>query len=70
MNSNGSSMRFYALPIIGFLVMALSKITHGQMMTPSPSPAPFPPSNDSSTIDQGIAYILLLVALAVTYLFH
>ncbi|KMT03054.1 hypothetical protein BVRB_8g196160 [Beta vulgaris subsp. vulgaris] len=68
MNSNGPLMRFYALPIIGILIMAILKVAQGQMMVPSP--APLPPSNDGAAIDQGIAYFLLLLALAVTYLFH
>ncbi|GAB2245112.1 hypothetical protein Droror1_Dr00000605 [Drosera rotundifolia] len=34
---------------------------------PSPAPAP---SNDGSSIDQGVAYVLMLVALALTYLIH
>ncbi|KMT03050.1 hypothetical protein BVRB_8g196120 [Beta vulgaris subsp. vulgaris] len=67
MNSNGPLMRFYALPIIGILIMAIFKVAQGQMMVPSP--APLPP-NDGAAIDQGIAYVLLLLALAVTYLFH
>ncbi|CAO2822831.1 unnamed protein product [Amaranthus hypochondriacus] len=63
-----SSMRFYALPALGFMIMALMKVVEGQSM--APSPAALPPSSDSTTIDQGIAYVLLLVALAVTYLIH
>ncbi|KAL2925873.1 Arabinogalactan protein 16 [Bienertia sinuspersici] len=65
MNSNGQSMRFYALPIFGFLIMAFFKVSQAQPLPPAPAP-----SNDSTAIDQGIAYVLLLVALAVTYLFH
>ncbi|KAK9668366.1 hypothetical protein RND81_13G055400 [Saponaria officinalis] len=33
----------------------------------SPAPAP---TSDGTTIDQGIAYALMLVALALTYLIH
>ncbi|MBA0722631.1 hypothetical protein Golax_003290 [Gossypium laxum] len=36
-------------------------------MGSSPAPAP---SSDGTAIDQGIAYILLLLALAITYLIH
>nr|AGN92423.1 putative arabinogalactan protein 3 [Centaurium erythraea]UKD60032.1 arabinogalactan protein 3 [Centaurium erythraea] len=35
----------------------------------SPAPAPFATS-DGTAIDQGIAYLLMLVALALTYLIH
>ncbi|KAK8711331.1 hypothetical protein V6N13_146615 [Hibiscus sabdariffa] len=36
---------------------------------PAPAPAPSPTS-DGTSIDQGIAYILMLVALVLTYLIH
>ncbi|KAF5776243.1 putative arabinogalactan protein 16/20/22/41 [Helianthus annuus] len=35
----------------------------------SPAPAPAP-SNDGAAIDQGVAYVLMLVALALTYIIH
>ncbi|OMO75960.1 Arabinogalactan peptide, AGP [Corchorus capsularis] len=41
----------------------------GQAQAQSTSPAPAPTS-DGTAIDQGIAYILMLVALAITYLIH
>ncbi|KAJ6731437.1 ARABINOGALACTAN PROTEIN 20 [Salix purpurea] len=63
-----NSMRLYALPIIGFMFLALLEFGFGQGMAPSPEPEG--PSNDGKTIDQGIAYILLMLALAITYLFH
>ncbi|KAL9275812.1 Arabinogalactan protein 20-like protein [Drosera capensis] len=49
-----------------FAVAALP-CAHAQ---PSPAPAPAPAANDGTSIDQGIAYVLLLVALALTYLIH
>ncbi|KAM3321025.1 hypothetical protein P3S67_008227 [Capsicum chacoense] len=52
--------------IISFMLLSLVEFNFGQGISPS---AP-PPSNDGTTIDQGIAYILLLVALAITYLVH
>ncbi|PIN11344.1 hypothetical protein CDL12_16053 [Handroanthus impetiginosus] len=67
MNSMG--IRCFCLPIIGFILMALSQYAAGQGVA-APSPAPIAPSNDGSAIDQGIAYVLLLVALAITYLVH
>ncbi|KAK3032954.1 hypothetical protein RJ639_036125 [Escallonia herrerae] len=37
----------------------------------SPAPAPVPaPTSDGTAIDQGIAYVLMLVALALTYIMH
>ncbi|CAL5433308.1 unnamed protein product [Camellia sinensis] len=38
-------------------------------LAPAPAPAPAPTS-DGTAIDQGIAYALMLVALALTYLIH
>ncbi|KAE8721479.1 Arabinogalactan peptide 20 [Hibiscus syriacus] len=35
----------------------------------SAAPAP-PPTSDGTSIDQGVAYILMLVALVLTYLIH
>ncbi|KAL9242370.1 hypothetical protein vseg_016378 [Gypsophila vaccaria] len=65
MGSKGQLMRDYAVfPMIMFLLITLFQLTQAQMV---PSPAP---SNDSASIDQGIAYLLMLVALAVTYLIH
>ncbi|KAL3535762.1 hypothetical protein ACH5RR_004223 [Cinchona calisaya] len=60
-----------SLPIMSFIILALMEFGSGQSITTAPSPSPIaPPSNDSTTIDQGIAYGLLLVALAITYLVH
>ncbi|PIA49109.1 hypothetical protein AQUCO_01300157v1 [Aquilegia coerulea] len=38
---------------------------HAQSMAPAPAP-----SNDGTSIDLGIAYVLMLVALVLTYLIH
>uniref|UniRef100_A0A2P2N249 Arabinogalactan peptide 16-like n=1 Tax=Rhizophora mucronata TaxID=61149 RepID=A0A2P2N249_RHIMU len=62
------SAKLVALPIICFIFLAISQLGYGQVM--APSPAPEGPSNDGYTIDQGIAYVLMLLALAVTYLLH
>ncbi|KAK4430826.1 hypothetical protein Salat_0844300 [Sesamum alatum] len=44
--------------------MALFAYSYAQGL--APLPAPVVPSNDGTTMDQGIAYVLLLVALAIT----
>ncbi|KAJ9167800.1 hypothetical protein P3X46_019393 [Hevea brasiliensis] len=62
-----SPMKLYA-EFAGFMFLALLQLGYGQGM--APSPAARGPSSDGKAIDQGIAYVLLLVALAVTYLFH
>ncbi|XP_073128790.1 arabinogalactan protein 41 [Henckelia pumila] len=38
---------------------------HFQTFAPAPSP-----TSDGTTIDQGIAYVLMLVALVLTYIIH
>ncbi|XWS17240.1 hypothetical protein CRYUN_Cryun33cG0051000 [Craigia yunnanensis] len=60
-----SSVRLNVLPVI-VLFFALLQLSYGQSMGSS-APAP---SNNGTAIDQGIAYTLLLVALAITYLIH
>ncbi|KAM7509499.1 hypothetical protein LguiA_019952 [Lonicera macranthoides] len=59
------SMSLLAFPIIGFMFMALFHLNHAQTFAPAP-----PPTNDGTAVDQGVAYVLLLIALAVTYLVH
>ncbi|KAG2333057.1 hypothetical protein Bca4012_017286 [Brassica carinata] len=53
------------LAVVVIISVILLPIAHAQ----SPSPAPAPASNGTS-IDQGIAYVLMMVALALTYFFH
>ncbi|KAL4566444.1 hypothetical protein LXL04_030559 [Taraxacum kok-saghyz] len=52
--------------LISFMFMAVFEVNRAQEL--APSPAPTLPSNDGAAIDQGIAYLLLLVALAIIYL--
>ncbi|KAL8210060.1 hypothetical protein R6Q57_006792 [Mikania cordata] len=49
------------------LVFAITLPTavHGQPFAPTPAPA-----NDGTSIDQGIAYLLMLLALVLTYIIH
>ncbi|KAG5229633.1 arabinogalactan peptide [Salix suchowensis] len=61
--SNISSGVFAAIvAMIGAIFMPLA---HGQSSAPAPSP-----TNDGTTIDQGVACILMLLALVLTYLIH
>nr|DAD44713.1 TPA_asm: hypothetical protein HUJ06_002943 [Nelumbo nucifera] len=64
-----NSIRFYALPIVGLFLMALLSVSQGQGIAPSPAPEGFP-ANGGKAIDQGIACILLLLALVITYTLH
>jgi len=58
-----SSMRISALIFVAFFLSGLMQLAHGQATTPSRNV-------DGKAIDQGIAYVLMLVALLVTYLVH
>ncbi|KAL5537720.1 hypothetical protein UlMin_043664 [Ulmus minor] len=61
--SNGS---FGVLVAIVALIYAVA-LPGANADISSPAPAP---TSDGTTIDQGIAYILMLVALVLTYLIH
>ncbi|KGN60622.1 hypothetical protein Csa_019490 [Cucumis sativus] len=62
-----SSLKLTAVPIVGFLFLIVLQLAHGHSHDISPAAGP---SNDGAAIDQGIAYVLLLLALAVTYIVH
>nr|XP_025883499.1 arabinogalactan protein 20-like [Solanum lycopersicum] len=50
-----------------FVVALVTIIPFTQAQEFAPSPAP---TSDGTTIDQGIAYVLMLLALVLTYLIH
>ncbi|KAM3287493.1 hypothetical protein P3S67_020923 [Capsicum chacoense] len=50
-----------------FVVALVTLIPFAQAQEFSPAPAP---ANDGATIDQGIAFVLILLALVLTYLIH
>lgn len=64
------SMRSLAFPIIVFMFMAILQQHSSHAQGFAPAPAPDGPVNNGSVIDQGVAYLLLLLALAITYLVH
>ncbi|KAI0488011.1 hypothetical protein KFK09_027834 [Dendrobium nobile] len=57
------SLSFVALAIAAFMTSFVLRAAQAQ----APAPAP---TSDGTSIDQGIAYILMLVALILTYLIH
>ncbi|OAY48409.1 hypothetical protein MANES_06G156900v8 [Manihot esculenta] len=59
------AVSFRVLAAIAVLYIIVLPLAHAQ----SPASAPSPTS-DGTSIDQGIAYILMLVALVLTYLIH
>ncbi|CAM0881947.1 unnamed protein product [Alopecurus aequalis] len=46
------------------IVVVLATVANAQL---APAPAP---TSDGTSVDQGIAYVLMFVALALTYLIH
>ncbi|KAI5083387.1 hypothetical protein GOP47_0003130 [Adiantum capillus-veneris] len=56
-----------SFPLLSLLIVFL--LVHHANAQFSPAPAP-PPTSDGTSIDLGIAYALMFVALAVTYLLH
>ncbi|KAK3219621.1 hypothetical protein Dsin_013591 [Dipteronia sinensis] len=56
---------FNVFVVIAFIYAVVLPIAQGQSAAPAPSP-----TNDGTSIDQGIAYVLMLVALVLTYLIH
>ncbi|XP_021280700.1 arabinogalactan peptide 20 [Herrania umbratica] len=61
-----SSRAFVGVAAIFVLVFAIvSPYVEAQSAAPAPSP-----TSDGTSIDQGIAYVLMLVALVLTYLIH
>ncbi|KAE8683858.1 Arabinogalactan peptide 20 [Hibiscus syriacus] len=52
-----------ALAVVAMI--ALPAAVQAQPSAPAPAP-----TSDGTSIDQGIAYVLMLVALALTYLIH
>ncbi|XP_021888245.1 arabinogalactan peptide 22-like [Carica papaya] len=57
------------LGLVTLLIILIFAIALPSVQAQSSSPAPAPTS-DGATIDQGIAYVLMLVALLLTYLIH
>ncbi|XP_020217498.1 arabinogalactan protein 41 [Cajanus cajan] len=66
-----ASSRFsFGLGVMAFLASLLFALcmplaANAQSLPPAP-----PPTSDGTSIDQGIAYVLMMLALALTYLIH
>ncbi|KDP28522.1 hypothetical protein JCGZ_14293 [Jatropha curcas] len=64
MAMSGSS-RSFAGVLLAFTLIFVIFSPSVQAQAPAPAPA-----SDGTSIDQGIAYVLMLVALVLTYLIH
>ncbi|OAY49059.1 arabinogalactan protein 16 [Manihot esculenta] len=63
--SSRSLLGFFVVFSLVFLIFSPSARAQSQAQAPAPAP-----TSDGTSIDQGIAYILMLVALVLTYLIH
>ncbi|GKU89174.1 hypothetical protein SLEP1_g3345 [Rubroshorea leprosula] len=59
-----SSRVHFTVMVLIFTIFTLP-LAQAQFAAPAPAP-----TSDGTTIDQGIAYVLMLVALVLTYLIH
>ncbi|XP_022979386.1 arabinogalactan peptide 20-like [Cucurbita maxima] len=71
MASSNSTFRAFSglFTFFTLILFILSPLIDAHSSVPSPAPAPAPAS-DGTSIDQGVAYVLMLVALVLTYLIH
>ncbi|KAJ4705888.1 Arabinogalactan peptide [Melia azedarach] len=60
-----ASFNFFAIVAIVYAMISLPIMAHGESTAPAPAP-----TSDGTSIDQGIGYVLKLVALTLTYLIH
>ncbi|KAL6124085.1 hypothetical protein ACLB2K_076600 [Fragaria x ananassa] len=62
---------FRVLAVLALLFIASASASRAPAASPLAAHAPAPaPTSDGTSIDQGIAYVLMLVALVLTYLIH
>ncbi|KAM5555571.1 arabinogalactan protein 20 [Rosa sericea] len=62
---------FRLLAVLALLFLASASASRAPAASPLAAPAPAPAlTSDGTSIDQGIAYVLMLVALVLTYLIH
>uniref|UniRef100_A0A0E0LC05 Arabinogalactan peptide 16 n=1 Tax=Oryza punctata TaxID=4537 RepID=A0A0E0LC05_ORYPU len=57
------------LAAVAVVVVGIAMPASASASAPAQPPVPAP-SSDGTSIDQGIAYVLMLVALVLTYLIH
>ncbi|KAG8077431.1 hypothetical protein GUJ93_ZPchr0007g5322 [Zizania palustris] len=56
-------------PVSRAFALAAAVVAMVATLANAQAPAP-PPTSDGTSVDQGIAYVLMFVALALTYLIH
>ncbi|XP_042411169.1 arabinogalactan protein 16-like [Zingiber officinale] len=61
------ALSFGLMAVIAAVAFDLALTPVVRAVSPAPAPAP---TSDGVSVDQGIAYLLMLVALVLTYLIH
>ncbi|WOL02138.1 Arabinogalactan peptide [Canna indica] len=64
-SSSSSVVAFALVALVALFISTVVPVAQAQATAPAPAP-----TNDGTSIDQGIAYMLMLVALVLTYLIH
>ncbi|QCE15636.1 Arabinogalactan peptide [Vigna unguiculata] len=60
-----SSASFRVVTFLFLIIAALMSVASSQVTAPAPAP-----TSDGTTIDQAVAYVLMLLALVLTYIMH
>nr|KYP58636.1 Arabinogalactan peptide 16 [Cajanus cajan] len=60
-----SSASFRVVAFLGLIFAVLMTVASSQVTAPAPAP-----TSDGTSIDQAIAYVLMFVALLLTYIIH
>ncbi|KAG5019171.1 hypothetical protein AAZX31_06G119300 [Glycine max] len=60
-----SSASLRVVAFLSLILAALMTVASSQVTAPAPAP-----TSDGTTIDQAVAYVLMLVALVLTYIMH
>ncbi|KEH40423.1 putative arabinogalactan peptide, AGP [Medicago truncatula] len=61
------TLSFWVVVFLGLIYASFASMASSQYVAPAPAPAP---TSDGTSIDQAIAYVLMLVALLLTYIIH
>ncbi|TKY74131.1 Arabinogalactan peptide 16 [Spatholobus suberectus] len=62
-----SSASYRVVAFLGLIFAALMTVASSSSQVTAPAPAP---TSDGTSIDQAIAYVLMFVALVLTYIIH
>ncbi|KAL2321362.1 hypothetical protein Fmac_030331 [Flemingia macrophylla] len=58
-------VHLFVMSVIAFVLTSVAPSINAQIIPPAPAP-----TSDGIAVDQGIAYLLMLLALVLTYIIH